>query len=108
MRDPQPSPGEVKSGASHRRAWPLILMAIVLAITALAAPSAYRTAVLGSGFMAQRLCGEVFIAKRDPSTVLAENLSGPGYELLRFLQPKVKRCEQLVTASAFSIGRQTS
>jgi hypothetical protein len=44
----------------------LILIAIVLAIATLAAPRAYRTAVLGSGFMAQRLCGEVFIAKRDP------------------------------------------
>jgi CubicO group peptidase (beta-lactamase class C family) len=83
-------------------------MAIVLATAALAAPSAYRTAVLGSGFMAQRLCGEVFIAKRDPKTVLAEDLSGPGYELLRFFQPNVKRDEQLVTASAFGIGRQTS
>ena len=86
----------------------MILIAILLAIATLAAPRAYRTAVLGSGFMAQRLCGEVFIAKRDPKAILAEDLSGPGYELLRFFQPNVKRDEQAVTASAFGIGRQTS
>jgi hypothetical protein len=108
MPDPQPSPGEVKSRASRRRVWPLILIAIVLAIAATAAPSLYRTAVLGSGFLAQRLCGEVFVAKRDPKAVLAEDLSGPGYELLPFFQPIVDRDKQRVTASAFGIGRQTS
>jgi CubicO group peptidase (beta-lactamase class C family) len=86
----------------------LILIAIVLAIAATAAPSLYRTAVLGSGFLAQRLCGEVFVAKRDPKAVLAEDLSGPGYELLPFFQPIVDRDKQRVTASAFGIGRQTS
>ncbi len=71
-------------------------------------PSLYRTAVLGSGFLAQMLCGEVFIARRDPKAVLAEDLSGPGYRLLQLFQPSVDREGQLVSASTFGIGRQVS
>jgi len=84
------------------------VVAIAAVATAAVAPGLYRTAVLGSGFLAQRLCGDVFISKRDPDAVLAEDLSGPGYELLRFFQPSVDRERRLVTASAFGIGRQIS
>jgi hypothetical protein len=93
--------------ASRRRIWFWILAAFAVALAAVAAPSLYRTAVLGSGFLAQRLCGEVFVAKRNPEAVLAQDLSGPDYELLAFFQPTVDREKQHVTASAFGIGRQT-
>ena len=42
-----------------------------------------------SGFLAQRLCGTYLSLKRDPDAVLAEDLSGAGYELLWFFQPSV-------------------
>ena len=93
--------------ASRPSVWFWIFAAVV-AIAAAVAPVLYRTAVLGSGFLAQRLCGDVFISKRDPDAVLAEDLSGPGYELLWFFQPRVDRERRLVTASAFGIGRQIS
>jgi hypothetical protein len=72
--------------ASRPSVWFWILVAVVAiaAAAAAVAPGLYRTAVLGSGFLAQRLCGDVFISKRDPDAVLAEDLSGPGYELLWF------------------------
>jgi hypothetical protein len=96
--------------ASRPSVWFWIFAAVIgiAAATAAVAPVLYRTAVLGSGFLAQRLCGDVFISKRDPDVVLAEDLSGPGYELLRFFQPSVDRKRRLVTASAFGIGRQIS
>ncbi len=96
--------------ASRPSVWLWIFAAVVAiaAATAAVAPGLYRTAVLGSGFLAQRLCGDVFISKRDPDAALAEDLSGPGYELLRFFQPRVDRERRLVTASAFGVGRQIS
>src|SRR6478735_10229637 len=96
--------------ASRPSVWFWILVAVVAiaAAAAAVAPGLYRTAVLGSGFLAQRLCGDVFISKRDPDAVLAEDLSGPGYELVWFFQPSVDRERRLVTASAFGIGPQIS
>ena len=94
--------------ASRPSVWFWIFAAVVAATAAVVAPVLYRTAVLGSGFLAQRLCGDVFISKRDPDAVLAEDLNGAGYELLWFFQPSVDRERRLVTASAFGIGRQIS
>jgi CubicO group peptidase (beta-lactamase class C family) len=93
--------------ASRPRVWFWIFAAVAAAVVAVA-PGLYRTAVLGSAFLAQRLCGDVFISKRDPDAVLAEDLSGTGYELLRFFQSSVDRERRLVTASAFGVGRQIS
>ncbi len=92
---------------SRPRVWFWIFAAGAAAAVAVA-PGLYHTAVLGSAFLAQRLCGDVFISKRDPAAVLAEDLSGPGYELLRFFQSSVDRERRLVTASAFGVGRQIS
>jgi len=94
--------------ASRPSVWLWIFAAVVAIAAAAVAPGLYRTAVLGSGFLAQRLCGDVFISKRDPDGVLAEDLSGPGYELVWFFQPTVDRERRLVTASAFGIGQQIS
>jgi CubicO group peptidase (beta-lactamase class C family) len=94
--------------ASRLRVWFGIFAAVAAATAGAVAPGLYRTVVLGSAFLAQRLCGDVFVSKRDPDAVLAEDLSGPGYEPLRFFQPSVDRERRLVTASAFGVGRQIS
>jgi hypothetical protein len=84
-----------------RKAWLWLLAAIVVA-GAGAAPSIYRTALLGSGFMAQ------LVSRRDPQAILTEDMSGPGYELLWFFQPHVQRKAKRVTASMFGLGRRTA
>ena len=71
-------------------------------------PQAYRIALLGSGFMAQTLCAGVFVSKRDPDTIRAEELSGPRYELLRFFQPSIDRARQTVRASLYGIAERIS
>src|SRR5262245_17794100 len=86
--------------ASRLRVWFGIFAAVAAATAGAVAPGLYRTVVLGSAFLAQRLCGDVFVSKRDPDAVLAEDLSGPGYEPLRFFQPSVDRERRLFTASA--------
>jgi CubicO group peptidase (beta-lactamase class C family) len=91
-----------------RKAWLWLLAAIVVAAGAGAAPSIYRTAVLGSGFLAQLLCSGTFVSRRDPQAVLSEDMSGPGYELLWFFQPRVERESKRVSASMFGLGRRTA
>jgi len=89
-----------------RKAWFWLLAASVIA--AGTAASIYRTAVLGSGFMAQLLCSSTFVSHRDPQAVLTEDMSGPGYELLWFFQPRVEREARRVTALMFGLGRRTA
>ena len=72
------------------------------------APSLYRTAVLGSGFMAQLLCSSTFVSHRDPQAVLNDDMTGPGYELLSFFRPHVAREAKRVTVSMFGLGERTS
>ena len=59
-----------------------ILGAVILTLGAVVTPSLYSTAVLGSGFLAQLLCSSTFVSHRDPQAVVAEDMSGPGYELV--------------------------
>ena len=67
------------------KVWLWLLAAIVVAAGASAAPSIYRTTLLGSGFVAQLLCSGTFVSRRDPQAILTEDMSGPGYELLSVL-----------------------
>ena len=62
--------------ASRPSVWFWILVAVVAiaAAAAAVAPGLYRTAVLGSGFLAQRLCGDVFISASG--TICAFRASG--------------------------------
>ena len=71
-------------------------------------PLAYRAALVGSGFSAEILCGGVFVSGRDEGSVRASDLSGPGYELLRFFQENVEANEKRVTASLFGLASQTA
>src|SRR5262245_8179262 len=96
--------------ASRRRVWFWILTGVVIAAAALPRlynTPPYNTAVLGFGFLAQTMCGDVFISKRDPDEVLANDMNGPDYQLLKLFQPSVDRDRRLVAASAFGIGRQS-
>jgi hypothetical protein len=52
--------------ARLRNVWFWVLAASVIAVGVVGGPSLYRTAVLGSGFMAQLLCSGTFVSHRDP------------------------------------------
>jgi len=93
---------------SRRKAWLWLGAAIVVAGTAVAAPKLYRTALVGSGFTAQILCSAVFVSHRDEQAVLAEDLQGPGYELLRHFRHEVERGGKRVTASLYGLASQTA
>jgi CubicO group peptidase (beta-lactamase class C family) len=91
-----------------RKAGFWLLTALVIAVGVLGAPSLYRTAVLGSGVLAQLLCSSTFVSRRDPQAVVAEELSGPGYELLSFFQWSIDREGKRVSASLFGLGRRSA
>ena len=91
-----------------RRTILLLLLAAIVAACALLGPRLYRTALLGSGFTAQMLCAGVFVSGRDPQALLDEDLTGKGYELLRYFQPEVDREGKRVSASLHGLARQTA
>ena len=91
-----------------RSVWVGILLAALFTLGAVIASNLYPTAVLGSGFLAQLLCSSTFVSHRDPQAVVAEDMSGPGYELLSFFQWQVERDHQRVTASMFGLGRKAA
>jgi CubicO group peptidase (beta-lactamase class C family) len=74
----------------------------------LAGPRVYRTALVGSGFSSEMLCAAVFVSGRDEASVRGTDLTGPGYELLRFFMPHVERNAQRVTSSAYGFAPQTA
>lgn len=86
----------------------LMLVVVLVTAAAIGLQSLYRVTLLGSGFMAQTLCAGVFVSKRDPANIRAEELSGPRYELLRFFQPSIDRSHRSVSASLYGFARRTS
>ena len=95
-------------GRSLRR--PVFLGALLFLVIAAGvwSPGVYRTVLLGSGFMAQTLCAGIFVSGREAKDVLAQELSGPRYELLRFFQPTIDREQKRVSASVYGLGSRTS
>jgi len=91
-----------------RNFWVTLVAIGVVTAAAIAGPRLYRIALLGSGFMAQTLCAGVFVSKRDPAGIRAEELSGPRYELLRFFQPRIDRTQETVSASLHGFAERTS
>jgi hypothetical protein len=69
---------------------------------------AYGTALVGSGYSAEILCGAVFVSGREPDAVEAEDLTGPGFELLRYFDKQVERAGKRVTASFHGLAAQTA
>ena len=70
-----------------------MLAAIAAAALVAAGFHAYRVARVGSGVSAELLCGGVFVSGRAAEDVKANDLTGPGYELLRFFQATIDREE---------------
>jgi len=93
---------------SRRKAWLWLAAAILVAGAVAAGPFAYRIAPVGSGYSAEMLCGAVFVSGRDEAAVRAEDLTGPGYELLRFFRQKVEQDNRRVTASFYGLASQTA
>jgi CubicO group peptidase (beta-lactamase class C family) len=85
-----------------------LAVAILLAVALAAGLRVYRIALIGSGFSAEILCGAVFVSGRDEAAVKAQDLTGPGYELLRFFRQWVERDKKRVIASAYGVGSQTA
>ena len=50
----------------------------------------------------------MFVSGRDPAAVEAEDLSGPGFELLRYFDKRVERDDKRVTASFHGLASQTA
>jgi CubicO group peptidase (beta-lactamase class C family) len=93
---------------ARRKTWLWLAAAIVIAGAAVAAPRLYRTALVGSGFAAEMLCSGVFVSHRNEQDILAEDLKGPGYELLLFFGATVDREGKRVTASVYGVAAQTA
>ncbi|MGE6740717.1 serine hydrolase domain-containing protein [Allorhizobium pseudoryzae] len=54
---------------------------------------------VGSGYAAKIVCSNVFLAGRDESEVLAEDVQAPGHPLLRLMRVSVDRPAQRVSAA---------
>ena len=84
----------------------LTLLAAVLA--AIAFHWIHLTALLGSGYMAETLCSGLIVSARDRESIFAEELSGPGYELLGLFQADIDDQGKQVTASAYGLWPRTA
>ena len=85
-----------------------LVAALGLAVAIALGLRAYGTALVGSGYSAAILCGAVFVSGRDPATVEAEDLSGPGLELLSLFDKRVARDDKRVTGSFHGLAAQTA
>lgn len=59
---------------------------------------------VGDGYAAKIVCSNVFLAKRDPQAVLAEDVQAPGHPLLKFVRVSVDRENESVTARIFGFA----
>lgn len=58
---------------------------------------------VGSAYAAKIVCSNVFVAHRDPSAVLDEDVQAPGHPLLRLMRQSVDLQEKTVTASLLGV-----
>jgi CubicO group peptidase (beta-lactamase class C family) len=80
-------------------AWALLVAAIAVAgWLYFIPPNLLR---VGSGYAAKIVCSNVFIARRDPDQVLAEDVQAPGHPLLRLMRVEVDRDAKHVGAALF-------
>lgn len=81
-------------------AFAFVLLVIgAAACLAIAPPNILR---VGTGYAAKIVCSNVFIANRDPDTVLEEDVQAPGNPLLRLLRLEVDR--QAGTVTTYFLG----
>ncbi|WP_011581359.1 MULTISPECIES: serine hydrolase domain-containing protein [Chelativorans] len=86
--------------------WVLSLVILVAAVAALwfwyTPPELIR---VGSNYAAKIICSNVFLANRDPSAVLDEDVQAPGNPLLRLMRVEVDAAHATVRTGLFgSIG----
>jgi len=88
--------------------WLAAALVVVAGVALAQGPRIYRTALLGSGYSAEILCGGVFISGRDPDAVKEEDLTGPDLKLLRHFTLRVDEDARRVTSSVYGFARQTA
>ena len=93
---------------SIRKICLILLTLLAAASAAIAFHWIYLTALLGSGYMAETLCSGLFVSGRDRQSIFAEELSGPGYELLALFQAEIDDQQKQVTASTFGLWPRTA
>lgn len=89
-----------------RRRWPWFAAAAGMIAGLAALPPVYRIALAGAGFKAHMLCSGVFVSKRDPQSVLHEDLSAERYAPLRYFGHGIDLSTESVTASFHGVARQ--
>ena len=93
---------------SLRKALLFLLTLLAAVAAAIGLHWVHLTALLGSGFMAETVCSGVFVSGRDRQSVFAEELTGPGYELLQLFQAKIDDQQKQVTASTYGLWPRTA
>ena len=93
---------------SKRRIWGWVMGAMIVAVLAAAEHPLYRAALVGAGYTAEMLCSGLFVSHRKEQDIVAQELSGPGYELLALFFHPVDVDKKRVTASIPGFAWQTA
>ena len=93
---------------SKRRIWGWVMGAMIVAVLAAAEHPLYRAALVGAGYTAEMLCSGLFVSHRKEQDIVAQELSGPGYELLALFFHTVDLDKKRVTASIPGFASQTA
>lgn len=93
---------------SKRRIWGWVMGAMIVAVLAAAEHPLYRAALVGAGYTAEMLCSGLFVSHRKEQHIVAQELSGPGYELLALFFHTVDLDKKRVTASIPGFASQTA
>jgi CubicO group peptidase (beta-lactamase class C family) len=65
-------------------------------------------APLAAAYKAKLLCSGVFVSKRDPQSILSQDLDGEGLGFLRIVDAELDRSNQRVTASVLGRAQRTA
>lgn len=65
--------------APSRGFWLTLVTIMAVTAAAIVLVPVYRVALLGSGYMAQTLCGGMFVSGRAMDELMAQELSGPSH-----------------------------
>src|SRR5215217_1927322 len=79
----------------------IVLIAFAAAWLAVSPPELLR---VGDAYAAKIVCSNVFVAGRDASEVLSEDVQAPGHPLLRFIRVSVDNARKSVPARMFGFA----
>lgn len=88
---------------SFKKAIALVIGLGAAVIIAVASYYALRLASIGSAYKAKILCSGVFVAKREPGSILSKDLAADDLSILRHIDTKVDYALKQVTADFFGI-----